>query len=357
MGHPGSERTSAESRRRFWICRGRSLAREIVRNCVICRQLRQLPHVTFMADLPPERLRLFAPAFSTTGVDLFGPFLLKYGRNKTKKAWGAIFTCAMVRAIRLEIVESLSAESFLHAIRRFAARHGWPETIILDNGTSFVGAEKELRKLVQEGKKQIEDFALLHKVKWKFITPLSPHQGGFYESLIKQVKSALRVAVGQQKLTWNEMSTAFAEAECLVNSRPIGYSSNDPNDLQSLTPNHFLFGRAGKEIPQGPFEETKNLHKRFLFVQSLVKQFWRRFSREYLHTLMQRVKWKQAGRQLSVGDIVLVVDKDLPRGKWDLARVIETFPGDEGIVRNVKIWTKSGYFRRSVQRCCLILEN
>ena len=356
MGHPGCERTLCESRRRFWIVKGRSLARKTVRACVICRKLRQPAHATLMAELPPERLRTFSPVFMTTGVDLFGPFNLKYGRNKVNKAWGALFTCATVRAIHLEIVDSLSTQSFLHALRRFVAQHAWPTTIISDNGTSFVGAQAELRKLVQDGRKQIEDFAMLHKVKWIFITPLSPHQGGFYESLIKQTKRALQVAVGRQTLTWNEMSTVFAEAKCLVNSRPLGYASNDPNDLQPLTPNHFLLGRASVEVPQGPFQETKNLHKRFEFVQSIVNQFWKRFVQEYLPTLMRRSKWILKGRQLEIGDIVLLTDPNVSRGKWDLARIMNVFPGHDGIIRNVEVKTKSGVYRRSIQRCCPILE-
>lgn len=106
-GHPGCERTLCDSRRNYWIVRGQNLARETVKNCVKCRKLRQPAHVTLMADLPPERLRTFESVFSTTGVDLFGPFKLKYGRNKTPKAWGALFTCATVRAIHLEIVDGL----------------------------------------------------------------------------------------------------------------------------------------------------------------------------------------------------------------------------------------------------------
>ncbi|CAB4019501.1 PREDICTED: uncharacterized protein LOC106817603 [Paramuricea clavata] len=100
-----------------------------------------------MADLPQERVKPFSPPFTVTGVDLFGPFNLKVSRNKSVKAWGAIFTCATVRAIHLEIVESTSAEAFFHALRRFASHHGWPSTIISDNGTSFVGAERLLREL------------------------------------------------------------------------------------------------------------------------------------------------------------------------------------------------------------------
>ncbi|KAK3731847.1 hypothetical protein QZH41_020215 [Actinostola sp. cb2023] len=275
VAHAGCERTLSESRRQYWIVRGRGLAKKIARNCVTCRKQRQPPHSTLMADLPQERLKTFSPPFSVTGVDLFGPFSLKFGRNKSSKAWGAIFTCATTRAVHLEIVESSSSESFIQALRRFASHHGWPSTVISDNGKSFVGAEAELRKLVVEGRKQINDFAVLHKIRWIFTTPLSPHQGGIYESLIKQTKKALRVTVGNQVLSWNEMSTVFAEVKSLVNSRPLGHASNDPNDPQPLTPNHFILGRASADIPQGPFQESRNLRKRFQFVQTLTHHFWK----------------------------------------------------------------------------------
>ena len=101
-----------------------------------------------------------------------------------------------------------------------------------------------------------------------FTTPYSPHQGGIYESLIKQTKRALRVAVGNQVLSWNERSTVFAEVKSLINSRPLGYLSNDPNDLQPLMPNHLLLRGALSCVPQGPFEEVRNPRKRFGFVQT-----------------------------------------------------------------------------------------
>ena len=236
----------------------------------LCNMLQVTPATAHHShsSLAPERIMPFSPPFSVTGVDLFGPFSLKYGRNKSIKAWGALFTCAPMLAIHLEIVESLSTESFLQALHRFVSHHGWPARIISDNGKSFIGAEKELRNLVVEGRKQIIDFAVLHKVRWIFTTPYSPHQGGIYESLIKQTKRAIWVAIGNQVLSWNEMSTVFAEVKSFINSRPLGYPSNDSNDLQPLTPNHPLLGRASSCVPQGPFKEGQNPPKRFEFVQS-----------------------------------------------------------------------------------------
>ena len=134
--------------------------------------------------------------------------------------------CATSRAVHLEIVENASAKAFLQALRRFVSHHGWP-----DNGGSFVGAKIELRKLLIEGKRRT-DFAVLHKIRWKFITPLCPHQGGVYESLIKVKKRALCISTGEQILSWNEMATVFAEVKSILNNRPLTYMSDDPNDLR-----------------------------------------------------------------------------------------------------------------------------
>ena len=190
---------------------------------------------------------------------MLGPFWLKYGRNKKMKSWGAVFTCATVCAIHLEIVKDLSTEAFLHALQHFAAHHGWPTMIISDNGMSFVGAENELRSILQEGKQDIEDFAVTHKL--KFNTPLSPHQGGFFENMVKLTKKALRVIVG----TWNEMSTVFAKVECIMNSRPLEKPSNNANDLQHRTPNH-LFEDKVRRVQKICSEVLSNPRRRFFLM-------------------------------------------------------------------------------------------
>ena len=136
-----------------------------------------------------------------------------------------------------------------------------------------------------------------------------------------------------------------------MNSHPLGQSSNDANELQPLTPNQVL-GRATADVPQGPLKEARTQRNRFEYVQSLVQQFWSRLQRKYLQLLVRRAKWKQKERQFTIGDIVLMVDENVNRGKWNLAPVIEVFPGKDGVIRNAKL--KSG--SRSVQKCCPILE-
>ena len=68
----------------------------------------------------------------------------------------------MERAIHLEIVENRSAEAFLQDLRRLVSHHGWPDTFISDSGKCFVGAEKEPKKLLSEGRRDIKDFAVPH---------------------------------------------------------------------------------------------------------------------------------------------------------------------------------------------------
>ena len=99
-----------------------------------------------MADLPEERLDA-STAFTNVGVDYFGPFIVKIGRRNEKR-WCCLFTCLTVRAVHIEVVPKIDTDSCLNAIMRFIARRGKPSTMISDNGTNFVGAEREFAEYV-----------------------------------------------------------------------------------------------------------------------------------------------------------------------------------------------------------------
>lgn len=71
-----------------------------------------------MADLLTARLCIFRAPFFSTGVDCFGPFIVKIGRQNEKR-WGVIFKCLTTRAIHLDLLNSLDSDSFLLALHRF----------------------------------------------------------------------------------------------------------------------------------------------------------------------------------------------------------------------------------------------
>ena len=87
-------------------------------------------------------------------------------------------------------------------------------------------------------------------------------------------------------------------------------------------------------------KEDLYLKRRWCQVQYLADQFWKRWSKEYLPLLQPRSKWHWERRNLSVGDIVLLVDDTCSRNAWPLARIIETFPNSDGCVTRVKVKTR-----------------
>ena len=87
--------------------------------------------------------------FTNCGVDMFGTFLIKEGRKELKR-YGTLFACLSSRAVHIECTCSLETDSFIQAQRRFVARRGNISVLRSDNGSNFVGAQKELEKAYKE---------------------------------------------------------------------------------------------------------------------------------------------------------------------------------------------------------------
>ena len=119
---------------------------------------------------------------------------------------------------------------------------GRPAVILSDNGSQFVGAEKELRQMVGDvNEDEVKVFCGAKGMQWKFITPGAPHQNGCAEALVKTCKKALKKAVGSQVLTPLELYTVLLEVANLVNQRPIGGTPNDQDDAIYICPNNIPY--------------------------------------------------------------------------------------------------------------------
>ena len=176
-------------------------------------------------------------------------------------------------------------------------------------------------------------------VRWEFAPPNAPWRNGCAEALIKSVKKSLKVAIGDQVLSFPELQTVLYEAANLVNERPIGIKSNQLEDDNYLSPNDLLLGRASSRVPSGPFDENCNNKKRYLFVQSVATAFWRNWIRDYFPSLLVRQKWHSQKRNIQVGDIVLIKDLNVVRGEWRRGQVVKTYNDEskKDIVRTVDI--------------------
>uniref|UniRef100_A0A915DUQ0 Integrase catalytic domain-containing protein n=1 Tax=Ditylenchus dipsaci TaxID=166011 RepID=A0A915DUQ0_9BILA len=153
-----------------------------------------------MPDLPSSRVNPSDP-FKHIGLDYAGPFYIfegpKRAPTKNFKVWVLIVTCLAVRAVHLETALDCTAVAFLNAFRKFVARRGMPRTIVSDNGTNFVAAEKATRiAWAPKPEKEISNYMVEHKIDWKFNTPRAPWRGGVFESNSNSQKMP-------QTHTWN----------------------------------------------------------------------------------------------------------------------------------------------------------
>ena len=144
-------------------------------------------------------------------------------------------------------------------------------------------------------------------------------------------------------MTFNELQSFVFEIANLLNQRPIGIKPTDGPELQQLCPNDLILGRASANVPGGKFDMEFNPKKRFLFIQKLINEFWKRWNRYYFHTLIIRQKWHTSSRNLCKGDIVIVQETSSIRGTWKLAEVLQADPGKDGNVRDVTIRYKPTY--------------
>ncbi|XP_044008012.1 uncharacterized protein LOC122852307 [Aphidius gifuensis] len=247
--HGGAQLTSmlATLRQNYWIVGGRVPVRSFINKCVTCVRHRAKQSQQLMGQLPPSRVLKMRP-FLHTGVDYAGPFELKTwsGRgNKKYKAYLVVFVCMSSSAVHLELATDYTTEDFLAAFERFISRRGSCTKLYSDCGTNFVGADAELKKLFTASSKGVKELASLlarDGTSWSFIPPGSPHFGGKWESVVKSSKHHIKRVIGDHVLTYEQFTTFLTQVECLLNSRPLCPLSDDPEDLQALTPGHFLIG-------------------------------------------------------------------------------------------------------------------
>lgn len=341
--HAGVDTMVTMLRCSFWIFGLRTMAKQVKRKCVKCRIIDAPPCNQICGPLPKLRVNE-APPFTITGMDYAGPLYVR--EFPDHKFYVLLFTCAVVRAIHLELVDSLSVDECIKAIRRFSARRGSVKTFYSDNAKTFVGVSK-----VFSAKFGISC------PDWKFIAPRSPWWGGWWERLVRTVKSSLRKSVGMDNLSRSELETYLIEIEACVNSRPLTFVGTEVDSLSPLTPSHFLIGRSSG-FSMEVSEDNSNsvdvnavkLREKYDIMQQRLDIFWSRWSNDYLKNLPTSVRGSKVCGKIEYGSVVLIREDNTPRLKWPMGLVVETYPGEDKVVRTVLLKTAKGKIVRSVQR-------
>ena len=312
------------------------------------------------------------PPFTYCGVDLFGSFLVKDGEKEVKR-YGALYICLSSRAIHIEVVYSLSTDSFIMSLKRIVGCRGNVMMIRSDNGSNLVGASAELSCAFQE----MDHIKIGNFLKenggewmiWKRNPPLSSNMGGVWERQIWSARAILNslLKTHGSSLSDESLQTLLVEVEAIINSRPLTTDVlSDVTSLAPLSPVNLLTMKSKVVMPPpGHFTSPdRYCRKQWRRVQHLLNEFWNRWRKEVLLTLQNRGKWNKQQRNCKVGDVVLLKE-DAEHNQWPMAKIVAVNSDAKGDVHSIKILVGAAnksdnsirYLERPVNKLVVLVEN
>ncbi|CAD5207734.1 unnamed protein product [Bursaphelenchus xylophilus] len=339
LGHASTSTTLCHLRYRVWIPKARRLVQSSIRQCS-CRTLKPFALPPF-PNYPHMRVQP-NPPFHYTGLDYGGPISVSITTTDTIKTYICLFTCLTSRAVHLELVLDLSTLAFLQALRKFISRRGTPAEVWSDNAPQFRLATQAITLAWAESE-DVQSYLATRGIKWSFITESAPWQGGSWERLMGVTKTALKRAIGKKKISLPEMMTVLTEVEAIVNSRPLTFvpSKIDDQSFHPIRPIDCIQPGAFIGVPlldpwdpeDGTFEPKPSSVTKLMDLwrkqQRIINQFWKIWSSEYLLTLAERHQTTHKQDRSAIdrlpmkGEVVLVHEEGLGRGKWQMAKILE----------------------------------
>jgi hypothetical protein len=384
-GHLSLSSTQYYVRRQFRLIGGKKELSRILHTCKKRHCNKPIPMAQKMAPLPVERLDGYT-SFDRVSCDFFGPMYTKHTcslrpkpkkrptgtdldkqkeffcphEEKDEKSWGCLFVCFYTRAVHLELVEDMTADSFLKALYRMCGRRGAPSYLWSDNAQTFKAADRELTRLHKQiDWKEVEQKARDKGIQWEWSISKASHSNGVCERLVRSVKEGLRTTLGNCRISRVHLQTILCEIEGLVNERPLSEVSEREDDAATVTPNLLCIGRNIVPLPIDTSKSTTiptsfskmHAHRKFL-----LNQFWKVWRKEYLLSLQVSRYWlKNKPPPLEINQVVLIRDENLSKGVWRLGRILELQTGrNDNLVRRVKLRTQSGTLERHINSLSLL---
>jgi hypothetical protein len=345
VSHSGSRNTFAA------LCKKYHIPWNVVKNevfrCQDCRERHPLPAQAPLGQLHPFRLQAWQHVFKKTGMDFFGPFVIKRGQ----KVWGLLFTCLTTRAVHIEPCPSLNVPTWLNAINRFVSRRGKPETIACDQAGTFVGGSKQLAKIVEDQlsaqfqQELVQKVAEKFQIEFAFIPKRMPHHGGAWERMVREAQRAMvRSASTVSGLSYDALVTFLVHAEGTINRRPLAIDE----DLGVITPMSIL--APASEAAYG-FPTLTSLSRVLGQLRQCIDHFWRMWMQLYLRGLsVDRFPRGSPGYvELRPGDRVFFrrgekFHRLQDKPALEAGKIIRAYHSEDGIARRFQIEDRDGKF-------------
>ena len=355
LKHCGGKRTlMAEVRYSIWVTGLAKLAEKVLKHCVWCnRSSKKQPIKIGKAPLHFTRVPLSnGCAFSEIGLDMAGPFSVKQGRGRAiAKRYALLFSCCWTRALNVEVADSASTESCVMAFIRHCNVYGFPRYVNSDRGGNLVGTERHLREQWEVLETAMKSKAVdWPNISWHFNPPYSPRFTGHVEVMVKILKGCLRRILGQPRYLFREeeLLTLMKVAQGYANMRPLTAPSDHPDDPPPLTPADFLMtgNRFLGSVPEYDWENY-DLKTRKEMLGQVTGELWKALRKDYITTLQEYSKTR-GEKSMKVGDVVLILDKTLPTGRYALGRIVSARTNPDGKARSFDIKHRGEIIQRSI---------
>ena len=252
-----------------------------------------------------------------------------------RKCWILVYVCRSTKAVCLLATAGYDTASFLLRHEEFVARKSAPREIVSDQGSQLLAAGDIIDK---KESPQGWDWSRVERESctstWEFVPAGSQHHNGLPEAMVKALKKSLSQTLHPGViLTYDELVTLLARISCSINSRPLGLASTSNSDQQEdillpLTPNHMLLGRSSPESPPMEYSESEKFCQRVAYVAAVEKEWWVRWVKTVLPTMLPARKWKKVEENLVVGDVVMLTFAGKIKDGHILAKVTEVHPDD-----------------------------
>ena len=328
----------------YWLPKGRYVVKRILSECVLCKKINAF-HYKYpkRTDFVADRVNFVTP-FRYTGVDYTGHFFVKFG-SEIQKMYLLIFTCLNIRAVHIELVQSMSTADFLLAFIKFVNIYNMPKSLYSDNASTFSNASKIINLAASDD--PLNEYLTKNSIKHVKIPVYSAWVGSAWERLIRTIKQCIYKCVGRKKLEFFQFTSLLTDVQHAVNSRPLTYRDSDVHNLDIITPNSFLKLDASPDMDFGCLDGSDlQLSNRTDLISSLnrrdtifahFKELW--FS-SYLLSLRESSRdvydssWHE---KIKVGDVVLLYNPVKLRSRWSMGRVMLLLTGDDGRTRCARV--------------------
>ncbi|XP_054713683.1 uncharacterized protein LOC129223142 [Uloborus diversus] len=167
--------------------------------------------------------------------------------------------------------------------------------------------------------------------------------------LVRIVNELLKRTPGKSVLNYEELNALICDCELVINSRPLTYVSENPQELIPLTLAMFLIENCSSDVTDIGHVDLQSLKKRKRYRYKLFNDLRQRFRKEYLGQFIQKHN-ERPTREPRFAEIVSIGDDNKKRVFSPLAKIIKLIPGRDKRVRAVRLKTQNGIFVRPVER-------